>query len=439
MSTERDEQNPLDDLTPKQEQALAQLAEQRADASTGRRDLLKALGIGALGIGAGSAATEGLTEAVGTASAQSTSDSVGDVGTPSDPVDVFAEGIDSTSVSTDSLSVTQYRDEADYLIYDRGGTIYAWKAGTETEEFSGSDPGAVFNSAYGDLTRGKVVLVGRLTGIDTPLRIDNSQVAVEGAGRGTNLVAGANIGSGDYLVDIGAASGNSMLQAPRVQNLVVFTGGNSFAGAYRISNATGGLFQGLAAGGGGIVGIRMDDSRGPTSNNTVYPPQLLNVENGVEIRQAGADYVNRNTFLGGVVEGRGTTGSVGLKVGGTGETANTNKFIGVDVENFPGNDAEIAGEGNRIIACNLEGGGGLTVTADASKTRIVETGHASGLTDNGTATMVGNVGEESANAETPTAANWKIGDIVDFTDTGDGSGTGTYILLPDNSTWRQLA
>lgn len=46
-------------------------------------------------------------------------------------------------------------------------------------------------------------------------------------------------------------------------------------------------------------------------------------------------------------------------------------------------------------------------------------------------------GTESANAETPTAANWPAGAVVDFTDSGDGSGTGVYKLLHDG-TWSQI-
>jgi hypothetical protein len=47
-------------------------------------------------------------------------------------------------------------------------------------------------------------------------------------------------------------------------------------------------------------------------------------------------------------------------------------------------------------------------------------------------------GEESANAETPTSASWNYGDIVAFTDSGDGSGNGTYVLKPD-VTWLKIS
>jgi len=49
------------------------------------------------------------------------------------------------------------------------------------------------------------------------------------------------------------------------------------------------------------------------------------------------------------------------------------------------------------------------------------------------------MGRETANAEEPTAANWEIGDVVEFKDSGDGSGNGTYQLLRDGSAWIQLS
>lgn len=294
------------------------------------------------------------------------------------------------SAGIDQLALTQYRDEADYLVYNRGGAARAWSAETETEEFEGSDPGAVFNAAYGDLTRGKVVLVGRLTDIDTPLRIDNSQVAVEGAGRGTHLVPGSNIASTDWLVDIGAASGSGIMQAGRVSNLTVFTGGQSFAGAYRVSNAVNCSLENLSAGGAGIWYMQMDDSRGATYDNTVTAVMGTNVEDGISLRQTGTDYVNRNTFIGGRLDGRGVTGSVGLLVGGTGETANTNKLIGVNIENFAGQSAEIHGDDTKFVGSNTEntnGAGGVLVTSNATDTKFSGMGISDGITDNGTRTM----------------------------------------------------
>jgi len=47
-------------------------------------------------------------------------------------------------------------------------------------------------------------------------------------------------------------------------------------------------------------------------------------------------------------------------------------------------------------------------------------------------------GVESANAETPTAASWTPGDIVEFTDTGDATGNGTYQLDAAGTGWNLL-
>lgn len=47
------------------------------------------------------------------------------------------------------------------------------------------------------------------------------------------------------------------------------------------------------------------------------------------------------------------------------------------------------------------------------------------------------LGTESANADTPTVDTWSTGDVVAFTDTGDGSGSGVYLLLPDGN-WSLL-
>lgn len=54
-------------------------------------------------------------------------------------------------------------------------------------------------------------------------------------------------------------------------------------------------------------------------------------------------------------------------------------------------------------------------------------------------TSLNSTGEEASNAEEPTASNWKVGDIINFTDTGDGSGNGVYLLGPNGTTWLKLA
>jgi hypothetical protein len=54
----------------------------------------------------------------------------------------------------------------------------------------------------------------------------------------------------------------------------------------------------------------------------------------------------------------------------------------------------------------------------------------------GTPKLVNGVGTESADRDLPDERNWRVGHRVDFTDTGDGSGTGYYELTHDG--WRRL-
>lgn len=93
--------DPLAALNTEEREALAELAKARASGKMSRRDYLQAggllLGGGLVGGGAGLAAT-------GQASADaSTSDGDGDVGLPGDRVDVFADGVDAATVSTEDL------------------------------------------------------------------------------------------------------------------------------------------------------------------------------------------------------------------------------------------------------------------------------------------------------------------------------------------------
>jgi hypothetical protein len=53
--------------------------------------------------------------------------------------------------------------------------------------------------------------------------------------------------------------------------------------------------------------------------------------------------------------------------------------------------------------------------------------------------VVNGAGIETANAEKPQSSFWEPGHMVEFGDTGDGSGDGVYLLADDGSTWLQLA
>lgn len=113
------------------------------------------------------------------------------------------------------------------------------------------------------------------------------------------------------------------------------------------------------------------------------------------------------------------------------------------------NQLWIEGSDWKVMGCSFDGNlsstdysrYGISVRSGATDTRIRDvntTGHTQdGIQDGGTRTRINGVGTESANAETPTTADWDTGDVVDFTDSGDGSGDGVYKLLPDDS-WSQI-
>lgn len=97
---------------------------------------------------------------------------------------------------------------------------------------------------------------------------------------------------------------------------------------------------------------------------------------------------------------------------------------------------------NFLVAYNVVGGGSHGIRTQSTVTK----GRVEGNYDVGSSTpllfdantIVNGLATETANAETPTAASWEPGDIVEFTDSGDASGDGVYILGRDGSTWTQL-
>jgi len=107
-------QNPLLELSEDKQAELVHLVENGnldsiADATgIDRRTVLKigaALGVGS--VAGGLSARELVQEA---RAAADTTDSDGNVGLPGDRVDVFAEGVDANSVSTENLSIKKARD-----------------------------------------------------------------------------------------------------------------------------------------------------------------------------------------------------------------------------------------------------------------------------------------------------------------------------------------
>jgi hypothetical protein len=101
--------NPLLSLAPEKQQQLVDLVESNDIESLATKTGLtrrQILGIGATLAGSGALGGYAVSELVDPAQAQAdTGDSDGNVGLPTDRVDVFADGVDSNSLSTDDLNI----------------------------------------------------------------------------------------------------------------------------------------------------------------------------------------------------------------------------------------------------------------------------------------------------------------------------------------------
>lgn len=126
-----------------------------------------------------------------------------------------------------------------------------------------------------------------------------------------------------------------------------------------------------------------------------------------------------------------------------------NSLTNCSQETDAGSDAMVLRGNNHVVVQNSivstkapRHNRGITLTSISDHCQIkynhIEGQAGDAINDNGNFNTVNGTGEEATDAETPTASNWRHGNIVDFTDTDDGSGDGVYLLKKDG-TWTQLA
>jgi hypothetical protein len=84
---------------------------------------------------------------------------------------------------------------------------------------------------------------------------------------------------------------------------------------------------------------------------------------------------------------------------------------------------KIGGEGNIILGKFVDD---VEFLSGSTHNRIFGPVYGT-VTDNGTGNLINGLADDAANAESPTASDYMFGDMVDWTDTGDGSGDGIYI------------
>jgi len=148
------EENPLLSLSADKQRQLANLVEdgdiEQISEQTGlsRRQVLGIGGALLASAGVGGLTADQIVQAV--KADASTTDSDGNVGLPGDRVDVYADGIDSTSLSTDDQTINT---SLSYSGHDIGAILEATSSGTRVEkgEFaSGSTVSGSSNNDFSD-------------------------------------------------------------------------------------------------------------------------------------------------------------------------------------------------------------------------------------------------------------------------------------------------
>lgn len=96
--------DPFDTLSTEEKQALAELAKAKASGAVSKRDFLKMAGLVGTGAAVGGGGAMSIADPASADASQTDSD--GDIGTPNDRVDVFADGVNALTVDPQELSGT---------------------------------------------------------------------------------------------------------------------------------------------------------------------------------------------------------------------------------------------------------------------------------------------------------------------------------------------
>jgi hypothetical protein len=171
---------------------------------------------------------------------------------------------------------------------------------------------------------------------------------------------------------------------------------------------------------------------GGARGNLFVAPLFQN--NGVVGYQTNVSATENNTF---VTPWGEANSAPAMEVAGTKSAVINPIFFNND--GGGGGNTGIRLNGDRVTLLGPVGGNDdPTFGAGATDCRMFHIDQSPGGTAGSTRPRVNGIGAETANAETPTAADWDPGDVVDFTDSGDGSGTGIYTLSIDGSTWLSI-
>lgn len=170
-------------------------------------------------------------------------------------------------------------------------------------------------------------------------------------------------------------------------------------------------------------------SGAPATDVFGHDIESVEVENNV----GGAE-----TAEGVVIDADGTNRIRSCVVGGVRMTPTS--LIAIRFSNSSGTANQ--NRGNRINHAPIPYGTG-EIQIDANVKRAIisyqtDISLDTALVNNGAFTLVNGTGEESNNAPTPDAAQWDVGDYIDFTDTrgSNASGSGLYLMLQNGTLQR---
>lgn len=388
------------ELSDADKEFIKELREAKENKSITRREALSVAG-GVLGGGA-----LGAAGAVETASADaSTTDSDGNVGLPDDRVDVFAEGVDTGEVNNVlwaapgelqekiDLAATGFIDSQTVAMYP--GAYYETNATIDVKESVCLQPNSAAIIPQGDHD---AIFFDRGTRLDGYLYVRTKGVT----GYTSNAVVLDTVKAGGRY--------NSTVRDQVEMSGGIFCNGTSGEG----------------------TGLYLNSDTDPITLGNVIRVSVNGFTDAMHLRAVNTGYINASdihftaiSYSGAAI--RHTGGEpANPRIWGT---IQADGNYGIINESTASPSAEFAGnlfDPQNFTNAAFDGKG---ITLKSTGDLLFSQGNA------GVGTTLNGIGQETANAEVPQSSEWVVGEWVDFTDSGDGSGDGLYLYDPTRS-WR---
>lgn len=409
-----------------QEMNVDEDTQEGAAAQSYRRDVLKALGLAGTAAVAGGAAQHAMTEPAAAAHGN------GQIGVAGDPLDkAYVTSIDGDG---DTVSITP-GGSADQF----NGVHWVDDAGTAANIQTAIDD-ALAASEFGD-DAAVALRPGSIYNIDGEIHVKEG-VTLYGMGARLNQQSDANCLFVDHDAHVVGPLGI------RTQGVTGYTSDTIVFDSSR----AGGRYNAVVGQQATVSGPVLIEGDNGEGNGIAFRTNGDPIANGVHIGwftiSGFTNGILADTASGGWVNGVVMQGSVQdatTLVNHTGTESFSSVLYGQLQSNANtdyGIRSQVAGKGSIRFHGQFWDPGNYNVAAyDGDRIKITGPSFGDTLYSNGNpdvGTTLHGIGEESANAEEPQSTAWLVGEMVDFTDTGDGSGNGLYVMDPSR-TWRQIA